>query len=64
MEQAAKSTNTWKPENHWNERSLMMMYNAIKPKFNFGKRDLGKASRFDQLSWETILDKLKKITIS
>ena len=60
MEQAAKSTNTWKPENDWNERSLMVMYNAINPKFNFGTKVLGKALIFDQLSWETILDKLKK----
>lgn len=60
VEMAAKETNTWRPHNDWDEAKLMVMYNAIKCKFNFETRVFGKATRFDQLSWETILDKLKK----
>ena len=60
VKKAAIETNSWRPQNDWDEMKLMIMYNAIKTKFDFGTRTQGKAKRFDQLSWETILDKLKK----
>jgi len=59
VERAARETNSWRPQGDWNEQKLHVMYKAIKPKFNFTTKR-GKATRFDQLSWETILDKLKK----
>ena len=60
VKKAAIETNSWRPQNDWDEMKLMIMYNAIKTKFDLGSRTQGKAKRFDQLSWETILDKLKK----
>ena len=56
MKKAAIETNSWRPQNDWDEMKLMIMYNAIKTKFDFGSRTQGKAKRFDQFSWETILD--------